>query len=259
MRVRLLTNRSTQAARSSRTRPLNMFVVLMCVFSFGLWGNSAAASDDKDADRQPVKVARDITKKANCKLQVNGADVPCPAGMVVGDFVVTKKEAIAAGEEYVAPTGDAAADDAALDKIMKDAGSKAREKEKAAGTSPVRVSACGGNQRADFSYDAIHFPHPYPAIKVVVYYDVTWYNGVCNSVGVNSSETDWARWTGVNAWLDYTAFHGRAYYPGCPTNIPHTSNYPTPMYGVTGDRFYHSVENGCNFWDAHTSSSIPLH
>lgn len=234
-------------------------VALLCllVVSFSLNVTTASAAEDS-GNRQLVKVARDITQQARCVLKYNGTEAQCPAGTVVADFAVTKAEAIAAGEDYVAPSGNLAADIGSLNRLMKNVGMRARQQERTTGKSPLVVTGCGYNQVAAYSYDASNFSSPYPAIYVEVHYDVTTFNGVCNSVGVNWSYTDWAR-TGSNAWLDYTSFNTVGYDVGCPTNIPHTSNYSPPMYGHTGDTFDHGVEQGCNFWNPRIHSSIQLY
>lgn len=246
------------ARKSIVARLVRATMAIICLLStsvaLGVSSTEAAASAPGD---ELVKVARDITQEAHCTLSYNGQAAACPAGSVVADFIVTKSEAIAAGEAYVAPTNDSAADIAALHRLMKDVGQQAQAKEQAARRSPIMPArSCGYNQVASYSYDT-GFPGN-PGIGVDVYYDVTYYNGVCNSVGVNSAYTYFTRQTG-NAWLDYTTFYATTWDPGCPTNLPHSSPYSPPMYGTTGNMFDDGVENGCNFWNGRTHSSIPLY
>lgn len=246
-----------RARKSTATRLMRITVAVVCLlsasFAVSVSPRGAAASA---SGNERVKIARDITQQAHCSLSYNGRAATCPAGSVVADFIVTKSEAIATGEAYVAPTNNPATDIAALNKLMNDVRQQARAKEQAAGrSSAMPMSGCGYNQIASFSYDTGFSGNP--GIGVNVYYDVTTYNGVCNSVGVNSAYTYWTRQTG-NAWLDFTQFYATTWDPGCPTDIAHNSVYSPPMYGTTGNTFDHGVENGCDFWSGRTHTSFPL-
>ena len=235
------------ARKSTITRLIRITVTVVCLLSasFVLDVSPTGATANAPSNEH-VKVARDITQQAHCSLRYNGRAATCPAGSVVADFIVTKAEAIAAGEDYVAPTNNRADDIAALNKLMKDVGQQARAKEQAAGrSSAMPMTGCGYNQVLTFSYDT-GFPGN-PIIGVDVHYDVATYNGVCNSVGVNSAYTYFVQQSG-NAWLDFTQFYATTYDVDCPTNIAHNSVYNPPMYGTTGNTFDHGVENGCDFW-----------
>jgi len=247
--------------RYSRTRTPRTIVALLCIMACVLPVNLAAAATSSPTGAAPdmVKVARDMTASSNCKLAINGVAKACPAGMIVGDFAVTRTAALAAGEPFVAPTGDRDADFAALKQLMHNVQEQARRQAQSkSGESMFTANGCGTGQVAYYSYDANNFPSP-TNITVEVHYDVTYENGVCNRVSVGWSKTDFGNNTTSNVYFDYSAFYQTGYNPGCPVNLPHYANYPSPMYGHTGDSFDDGVENGCNWWDARTSSSIPLY
>lgn len=230
----------------------------------------AAASKSQLASNDMVVVARDITAESDCRWSINGHDLPCLPGTVIGDFVVPRSEAVATGESFVVYTGDRARDDPAIQKLMSAASARYATQNKEDSTlqeSTLSVmSACGCNVpcSASGSYTASNFPGtPQPRIGYTAYYTVGYLNGVCNWVQVTRSETRFISTGASAAYLEFTSFNRNGgdpyngWYPGC-ANIPHTSNYSTPMGGYTGYNFTNQVQSDCNWFIRRAYGYVPL-
>ena len=193
-----------------------------------------------------------MTTESGCTLTVRGVSVVCPSGSIVGDFYVTETEAKAKGESYSIITGDPVKDSAARDSLF-DRFNKARTAQRNANVAVAHTASGGGCTNgtvATGQYTASNFDNPQPVIAYSVDYYVSGAN--CDSIGVTSSETHFVNANNSNAYLWYTAFNQQpatdypnAYYPGCPTNIPHSSVYPNTMYGSTGYAFTDYIQSSC--------------
>ncbi len=241
-------------------------------------GAAAAASSG-----QMVKAVWDATADADCKFSFGGGPLqPCVGGSVINEKMMSREEAIAAGYDFVAPTGDVRADVAALDRARQIVREKARVRGTESAPSAVVSAPLVANVGSHSTFAKLGFASVLnsadamtasgcsptsaylqytatqtanrPTIGVDIYYQ--YING-CNTVQVTYSNTHFVGFVDGNTWYDHTKFGTGSDDPGCYYDLPHGAT--TYMGGGGGETFESAVEHGCGWSVPRSYGSLSLY
>ncbi len=199
-------------------------------------------------------VVRDITAEADCHQAINGVNIPCRAGSVVGSTIIPRSE-VRKGERYIVYSGNMAKDNAAMQHLMAEIGPQFAANAKVP-NAVTPALACGVTASASGSYTATIFDGiTKPRIGYSLHFYLGYQNGVCNRVYITDSETHLISAGTSATYLEATSFNSRpgdlsgGWYPGC-ASLPHTSPYPAPNYlsGNSGYAFTDQVQSDCNWF-----------
>lgn len=239
MRARCPRTNGFARAIRQRAKVFLAAITIACVLSPALATSTAAAADDLT---QVVTVVRDMTRQADCSLQINDNPLVCPDGTVVGDFRVTKAEAKAKGEAYVVRGSNATDYHAAVDRLIDAVHERYKARPGNGSVSPFRaIGVCGAVNVASGSYMAANFPSPQPRIGYEVRYFLS---PNCTAVELRYVDTYWVA-TGSAAHVLRMTYDGNQLpIGGDCLDIPNQTNLWS--YGAPANRdFYHCVWNQC--------------